>query len=332
MKPRWLDVLPVYGLRYHAAWLFVCYISFIFIVLLLSYGTVESWIYRNDSLSARQQDFAVSLLEPLRRLRLDGPFLRWRKDLRNVDWLWLKYRPGALPHPAKARYKDGSELLFYYSEQQPLRVLLVGDSLAESVRMSLSPLFSTISAVDLKSNGVVSSTLTNKHFIDWPWTLRDLLTQRHYDVVLVFIGANSCQAVRNDDGSVVGYGSAVWPEAYGDKIREFIRIIKGQGASAWWLMNPPMRKEGYRQCMDSIGQIQREVATGMADEIIETADIVSAEDGSYTQSKVIDGKLYSLRTKDGVHFTMEGSRLISEEILRRIYQQYKIYREQPDSE
>ncbi len=324
MKNHWLDILPVYGLRYRAVWLCVCVIIFIIVALLLSYQSVESWVYRNGKLSTKQQDQMIAILQTLQPLRLDGALLRWQKRFRNSQWLWQKYHNNAKPHPIKGHYKEGSQSLFYYSERQPLQVLLVGDSLAQSIELSLNPLLSNIPSVSLTANGIVSSTLTNKHFVDWPNTLRKLLSKRHYDLVLVFIGANSCQAVRNEDGSVTSYGSDNWPAAYGMKIQEFITIIKKQGAAVWWLMNPPMLKQDYQECMNTVGTAQRLQAHQMADEIIETVNIISNDDGSYIQSKVIDGKLYSLRTKDGVHFTLEGSRLISEEILRRIYQRYKI--------
>ena len=324
MKIRNLDVLPVYGLRYHATWLLFCIISFIIITLLFNYQVIESWVYRNEKLSGKQQDYLISVLKPLKQFRLDGPFLRSQNYFRNSEWLWQEYHRNHIPRPVKNRYKDGSQWLFYYSERQPLQVLLVGDSLAQSIQLSLSPLISKIPSIRLTSNGVVSSTLTNKHFIDWPKTIYELLNQQYYDLVLVFMGANSCQAVRNKDGSVVGYGSKNWTRAYGDKIQEFIQIIQKQGAAVWWLLNPPMLKPEYQKCMNSINTIQRSRARQIVDEIIETTPIVASEDGSYIQSKVINGHLYSLRTKDGVHFTIAGSRLISEEILRRIHQQYRI--------
>ncbi len=319
-----MDILPVYGLRYSVTWLFICCLFLIFITLLTNYQVVESWVYRNDKLSARQQDILISLLSPLSHVRLDAPFLRWREQWRDSSWLWQRYAESPVPHPLKSRYKAGSQPLFHYTEQQPLQVLLVGDSLAESIQLSLSPLLSNIPSVKLKAEGLVSTTLTNKHFVDWPRKLRQLLAYRHYDLVLVFIGANSCQAVRNDDGSVVSYGSGTWNQAYGARIRDFIQIIKGRGAAVWWLMNPPMLKKDYQACMQSVGRVQRQVAGEMADEVIETADIVAADDGSYTQSKIIGGKLYSLRNRDGVHFTIQGSRLISEDILHRIHQRYRI--------
>ena len=324
MKDEWSNVLPVYGLRYHVAWLFVCIISFTFIVLLFSYQIIEYWIYRNDKLTTAQQDDLTDLIRPLGSFRLDGPFLRWQQKFRSSAWLWRQYHDKTEDHPVKRLYKEGSEPLFYYSERNPLQILLVGDSLAESIQLSLSPLLSRIPSVSLKSNAIVSSTLTNKHFVDWPKTLRQLLGQRHYDLVLVFIGANSCQAVRNDDGTIVGYGSKAWEKAYGGRIRDFIQLIKGEGAATWWLINPQMLKPDYQRCMASISKVQRQVGQELADEIIETAPIVGADDGGYAQSKVIDGKVYSLRSRDGVHFTIEGSRLVSEEILLRIYQRYKI--------
>ena len=318
------DILPAYGLRYRVGWLLALYIVFLLLVLLFNYQAIETWIYRNDKLSEQQQNILVEKFRLLRPLRLDAPFLRWQRNFRNSPWLWREYRPSA--HPLKERYKAGSRALFTYSERRPLQVLLIGDSLAQSVELSLSPLISDIPGIQLKAKGIVSSTLTNQHFADWPQTLRKLLDRTQYDIVLVFIGANSCQAVRYEDGSVVGYASSAWEDAYSRKIRDFIEIIKRRRAAVWWLINPPMRKKGYQECMKQVRRIQRRVAGELAEQIIETAAIVAAEDGSYTQSKVIDGRVYALRTKDGVHFTLDGSRLISEEILRRIYGQYRIRR------
>ena len=321
MKSRRSDILPAYGLRYHASWLLNLYIIFVFLLLLGNYQSIETWIYRNNWLSEQQQNDIIEKFRLLRPLRLDVPFLRWQKNFRNSAW--LEYQTEKVTHPGKRPYKAGS--LFYYSERQPLQMLLIGDSLAQSVELSLSPMLSNIPSIQLQAKGIVSSTLTNQHFANWPRTLRKLLNKKQYDIVLVFIGANSCQAIRYEDGSVVGYASSGWERAYSQKIREFIKIIKSQGAAVWWLINPPMRKKGYQQCMDSVRKIQRQVAGELAEQIIETTTILAAEDGSYTQSKIIDGRVYVLRTEDGVHFTLEGSRLVSEEILRRIYRNYRVH-------
>ena len=77
--------------------------------------------------------------------------------------------------------------------------------------------------------------------------------------------------------------------------------------------------------MKQVRKIQRRVAGELAQQIIETTPILAAEDGSYTQSKIIDGRVYALRAEDGVHFTLAGSRLVSEEIMRRIYRNYRVH-------
>ena len=319
MKGLRSDILPTYGLRYRAGWLITLYAVFVFLLLLGNYQAIETWVYRSEWLSEQQQNKVIEKLRILRPLRLDAPFLRWQKSFRSS----LEHQETA--HPIKKQYKAGSQSLFYYSERQPLQMLLVGDSLAQSVELSLRPMLSDIPSIQLQAKGIVSSTLTNQHFANWPKTLRKLLNQRQYDVVLVFIGTNSCQAVRYENGGVVGYASSGWEAAYSQKIREFIEIIKNQGAAVWWLINPPMGKKGYQKCMRPIRRIQRQVAGRLAEQVIETTAILAAEDGSYVQSKVIDGRVYALRAKDGVHFTLDGSRLVSEEILRRIYRNYRVH-------
>lgn len=315
------EVLSVFGLRYSLFYVLSTFCFFILLSLLLNFQRLEDWVYRNQNLSIEQQNQVIGMLGYLGNLRLDQPLLGLSQSFRELE---QGKEPQLSDHPYKIRSKNGQRPLSYFTDKRPLRILLIGDSLADSIRVSLEPMVRRIPSLQLDSHTVVSSTLTNNHFVNWFEQLQSLLRYQDYDVVLVFLGANSCQGIRLGGGRVASFPSQFWYSSYSQRIKDFVEVIRQSGADPWWIINPPMRKVSYQKDLNHVLSVQRDTARALGMPSIETQGIVGDEKGNYLQSKVIDGRLLSLRSDDGVHFTYEGSRLISQYIVEKLFDTYNI--------
>lgn len=186
-------------------------------------------------------------------------------------------------------------------------VLVVGDSFAVGIGMTLAETLKPAKDVRLDQKGKTSSGLDNAKFHDWGKTLEGLLQGTRPAALVVMVGGNDANN---------GPGTEVWAESYRHKAADFLGIAAKKGVQAYWVALPPMRDEGLNARVKTANAAMRAACeSGGNCRFIDAWDLFTDEKGRFADEKTIDGKVVRLRAKDGVHFTMAGYRLLSDRIL-----------------
>lgn len=193
------------------------------------------------------------------------------------------------------------------------RILIVGDSFAVGVGMTMSGQIKGM-GVRLAERGKTSSGLNSPHFFNWEEKLVEFMDTERPDVLVAMISGNDAHN---------GSGSESWKSTYLLRLRQFVQLAQDAGVAVYMVGLPPMGKPDYSQRANVANQAVRQVCDeSSACHYVDTWRIFSDQEGNYVRIKSFDGKPVTLRAKDGVHFTMNGYKILSAAILQRIADTY----------
>jgi len=186
------------------------------------------------------------------------------------------------------------------------RILIVGDSFAVGLGLTMEQSFRPRGQVMLASRGKVSSGLNSPRFYDWEKSLAEFLDAEKPHALVVMLGGNDAKN---------GGGTPEWSQDFQTKASRFLTIAARHGVSVSWVGLPPMRERAFSQRAWVANEAMRS-ACGAAKScrFIDSWDLFSDASGKFLAQKNIGGKVVSLRGKDGVHFSVAGCRLLTDRI------------------
>jgi uncharacterized protein len=193
------------------------------------------------------------------------------------------------------------------STANPLRVVVVGDSLAQGIGTFAERVFRP-NLVNVFREGQISTGLSREDYFDWPSRMRYIVHRARPDLTIVMLGENDGQSLVDPNGNTVAQiGTSDFPSAYEDRVREFARIATSEGGHVIWIGLPQPRDT---RRWDFIGRQNAAFAQVAAElpnvSYFDTWSTFAAPDGGYT-AYYRDGKHITLvRADDGVHFNADG--------------------------
>lgn len=210
-----------------------------------------------------------------------------------------------------------------YSEEKPLRVLLVGDSMAMIMVYAFKEDFLKQEKLDFRTSTKVSSGLSLPEFFNWQEKLREELNKKTYDLILIHIGANDAQSLIEGDKRVI-YPGEEWNEIYRKRVQSFAKAAVSTGSQVYWIALPPMRGYNYHRDIQTINSITEKVCGEENIKYISLNYVLGDETGKYTDVKNFGGSMVMVRQEDGIHANGYGSYLIREEVLRHIKKDFTL--------
>lgn len=255
--------------------------------------------------------------------RIKSPAERSERDSKSAS-VQKSTRDGKRPAPrrpgrrrAAPSRQDPVEILQQYPTPptgSSLSVLVVGDSLAVGVGMTMDSAFQGRGRVVMKKMGKVSTGLDSPRFYDWNSVLRDVLDREAFDVVVIMLGANDAHN---------SPGTSAWGRQYEAKFTELLRIPAEKRVKTLVVGLPPMRKEDFCQRVRIANEAIRNAARFFPETCayIDSFSPFSDPEGKFTDRVLWKGEWKTVRAGDGVHFTGTGylmlSRMVADEALRR---------------
>lgn len=200
--------------------------------------------------------------------------------------------------------------------QGAMTILVIGDSVAQQIGHGLTQVLATVPGVEVINRGRASTGLVRNDFYDWPAQLDALLAQRRPDVAVVAIGMNDRQPI-TQGGTHYERFSDAWRALYGERAGRMMERLTAAGVPVIWLGMPIARSGQFSDGMRVINAVFQETAAGRPGvTYVPTWDLTTDEAGRYTPyARDASGRLRSIRTDDGMHFTMHGSMMIAAHVL-----------------
>ena len=203
-------------------------------------------------------------------------------------------------------------------------VLLLGDSDAVGLASSLGrALPGRVLTVVAKS----ASGLARPDFFDWPAAMQTEVGRARPKLVVMVIGANDGQGLRNADKVwVVGHAptvnDAAWRAEYAKRVATAMDFLSADGRTVVWVgvANHPGRLTRMRLSVQDA--VVRSAAAQRPGRVvyIDVWKLFDAPDGSYTTSVVdpTDGRYKQVRSADGFHLNMAGVRVLADAVAAAI--------------
>ncbi len=195
----------------------------------------------------------------------------------------------------------------------PLRLLVVGDSVGLDLGQALVATLATTGQVTSVLDGRVDTGLSRPDYFNWPAELRIDLANQQPQLVVVMMGANDPQGLVEGTTSIP-YGSPGWNAAYGRRVGAFLDEANVAGAHVLWVGMPPMASPQLNGEVQNINAIDRaEVAARSPGATwLSSTRVLGDPQGNYTAFLPnASGAEINIRTPDGIHLTPGGASLLA---------------------
>jgi|GEM_PF-1593825 len=198
----------------------------------------------------------------------------------------------------------------------PLRVWVIGDSLAGPVGSALRALGGESGLVEVTVHSEGGSGLAQLEVLDWPAFLTDNPPPGVLDAVVVILGANDGQGMAAAEGWAA-FGTPEWDDRYAALVGGLIGQLLGGASRVYWVGLPAMADPDYDARMQHVSTlIQNETVKRLEARYIEARSLFTDAAGRYAAALPIgEGAVVTLRAADGIHFTSAGAGVLAERIL-----------------
>jgi uncharacterized protein len=207
-----------------------------------------------------------------------------------------------------------------------LFVYVLGDSLAELLGQGLKEHLTDRSDIGVQRKARSSSGLVRDDFFDWTKALKDLLGgQEKVDVVVMMVGSNDRQILRDDTGTHE-FRSDRWRELYTRRLDDFLAVARDKRVPVVWVGMPVMQSQRLSADMIYINGLARERVQRAGGTYVDIWEGFTSEQGQYAAvGPDVNGEIVRLRTADGIHFTKAGQKKLGffsgREVIRLLAQE-----------
>jgi hypothetical protein len=202
-----------------------------------------------------------------------------------------------------------------------LSIGVFGDSMADGLWAALYRDLRKDGQVDVLRFARNSTGLARYDYVDVQAQTQNQLAQNHVDIAVVMFGTNDGQAIL-DSGKVYGFGTSDWRATYTGRIDALVKLLRGQGATVYWVGLPKMEKDYFDKRSALLNGIFQERMAALGVPFISTVPETVDVDGRYDAYLAAggDGHKRLMRAPDGIHMTMAGYLRIAEPVSARIRQ------------
>jgi hypothetical protein len=188
----------------------------------------------------------------------------------------------------------------------PLRVLIVGDSLGKDFAYGFTTLASADATMAVTTDARPATGLSRPDYFDWPAQLaRDIAASRP-DLVIVMLGGDDAQPFEVD-GHPVAQGTDEWRAVYSARVTAFMDEACADGRTVLWLGLPVMSDDSFSARMRELNTLFAAASHGCV-RFAETWSLFSDPAGRYAPFLPDEaGRTQAIRQLDGIHFSVAGA-------------------------
>ncbi len=206
--------------------------------------------------------------------------------------------------------------------QQPVddtyRILVIGDTLAGGLGAGLSRMAEPESRFEIVNRYQDVSGLARPEVYDWTASLPKIMEGKDFDAVVVLLGANDRQSIKDGDFRLV-FNTPEWTAAYEVMVDRLLEVLKGAGVKVFWVAIPPMGDAKYDADMQVLAALQKREAESKGAIYVDLRSAFLTPDGAYTDKGPDDtGEVRKLRSRDGITFYKEGNNRFGQLLLAEI--------------
>ena len=201
----------------------------------------------------------------------------------------------------------------------PSKVLLLG---ASSMRSALGTELSRQlqqAGLEVHRHARLGTGLSRLDVYDWLTHSKNLLKEHQPELIIAQFIGNDCQGMVDANHQVTAlFGVPEWDGAYQQRVRDFLTPMLEADLEVVLLGMPNVRPERYRANLEHANRLVEQVAAEEGVLFISLWADTSDENGSYTETIVIDERTYLGRHEDGIHLSQVGARKLSKTVFNKL--------------
>lgn len=217
-----------------------------------------------------------------------------------------------------------------FTPQNPLRVWVGGDSLAEVPGQALeraAPKGSPVDILGVESR--VSTGLTRPDLYNWFNRIIQVMDELKPNVAVLSFGADDAHNYMSGlaPGQRIGdLGSPSWDAEYTHRVLGVTRELNARGIYVVWLGLPIPRGTGFHRSFLVVNGVLRHAVRSATRHTayINTWSLLSTKSGRYADYLPEGGRLVLMRASDGIHYTPAAGDLIARRILQKLSDVYDL--------
>jgi uncharacterized protein len=211
------------------------------------------------------------------------------------------------------------------SSSNPLRVVVVGDSLAQGIGTFAERVFRP-SLVNVWREGQISTGLAREDYYDWPAQMRVIVNRARPDLTLVMIGENDGQSLVDANGNTEAtIGTGDFPPAYEQRVRDFAKIATSDGGHVIWIGLPQPRDTRRWDFITRQNQAFAQAAAELPNvAYFDTWNTFATPSGGYTAYYRDGSHVTQVKADDGVHFNADGYTILMQLVAAYAGQQFHL--------
>jgi uncharacterized protein len=198
-------------------------------------------------------------------------------------------------------------------------VLVFGDVMADQLAQGLADAFvNDRPEVAISRKTKANSGFVRGDFYDWVGLAPSLLAKEKVTAIVVILGVNDRQPLRDDQGSYE-FRTDRWRELYGKRIEDFLVKLKDKNVPIFVVGMPSMRNAKLSTDVVYLNEILAERTRKVGGYYVDVWDGFINETGDFVASgPALDGQIRRLRADDGIHFTKPGQRKLAHYVEREL--------------
>ncbi len=196
----------------------------------------------------------------------------------------------------------------------PHKILVVGDSLAIGLALSLRRAVTGFDDMILIDEGKVSSGLANPKYFNWEKALISLVEKYEPNIVVAMMGANDAKYIKlNEKPRPADAKNKSWPQVFSMRVESFLDILAQKNILTYWIGLPIMGDAVYAQQAQAMNVILKDACAKFSNaHFLDTWTVLADDKGEYsTFLPTPGGSKVKVRANDKIHFTVAGSDILT---------------------
>jgi len=190
-------------------------------------------------------------------------------------------------------------------------IAVLGDNLGQLLSLGLSEAYGDKPGVVILRRTKENSGLVRDDYYDWRKAAREFLDRDKPDLVILMIGSNDRQSLR-DGSTSVETRAPRWKELYAARAKAIGEIFRDRKTPLIWVGLPIMNNERLTADLLDFNEIYKQAAAETGAAYVDTWEAFADDRGRFSSyGPDINGQVVRLRAGDGVHFTRAGSRKLA---------------------
>lgn len=192
------------------------------------------------------------------------------------------------------------------------QVIVIGDSLAGGLANALMRRFAAVQSVAIQNRAKSSSGIVRNDFYDWNAELAKILETERVDAIVIMIGANDRQTIKDDSGAEAGFRTVQWLKEYERRVQKILDMAYARNIPFFWVGLPIMRSSEYGLEMAFLNELFAQQSSRINAVFIDTWERFADEEGKYNAfGPDENGRNKRLRGDNGIALTKEGNKKLA---------------------